>query len=269
MTRPTAALLRLHAVAPGLGTADLARAVSRALTGEDSPPGGWHAGRRGRVLRYEGAAAEVTGGWDGPELRLRYRGEPAAAARAAGLLDAIAAMAAGAVPAAAARPTAPPAALPTDRATAPAGPPRADRDPAPRADAPAYLAWRALMARWQVADRDLAEITVPGLLTAPCPLTTAHGAPLAAAPSAAGPSAARGPSHPEEPVFVYDHVGPPSPPPGWLLRAWFAPDSGVYHCSVASGSRLSVRSPDPAAADRSAELLAAWQVLTARYEAEV
>ncbi|MGR4880866.1 hypothetical protein ACIPUC_15885 [Streptomyces sp. LARHCF249] len=249
-TRPTTALLRLHAVAPGLGTADLARAVSLTLTGEGSPPGGWRAGRRGRVLQYEEAAAEVTGGWDGPELRLRYRGEPAAAARAAGLLDAIAAVAAGADPATA-HPIARPAALPT----APVGVPGADRDPAPPVDAPAYLAWRALMARWQVADRDLAEITAPGVLTAPGPLAAvAHTA---------------GPYRPEEPVFVFDHVGPPTPPPGWLLRAWFAPDAGVYHCSVASGSRLSVRSPEPAAADRRAELLAAWQVLTARYEAEV
>ncbi|WP_093801729.1 hypothetical protein [Streptomyces sp. Wb2n-11] len=242
MTRPTGALLRLHAVAPGLGTADLARAVSRALTGEDSPPGGWRAGRRGQVLRHEGTSAEVTGAWDGPELRLRHRGEPADAAWATGLLDAIATVAAGADPATA------DAALPT-------AVPDADRDLAPRADAPAYLTWRALMARWQVADRDLAEITTPGLLTAPLP---------------AAPSAASGPPHPyrfEKPVFVFDHIGPPKPPSGWLLRAWFAPDTGVYHCSVASGSRLSVRSPDPAAADRCTELLAAWQALTARYEA--
>ncbi|MEU9236644.1 hypothetical protein [Streptomyces subrutilus] len=244
MPRPAAALLRMHAVAPGLGTADLARAVSRTLTGEDSPPGGWQPGRRGQVLRYEGGDAEVTGAWDGPELRLRYRGEPAAAAWATGLLDAIAAVAAGAEPPAAAAA----AVLPTAPATA-------DRDPAPRADAPAYRAWRDLMARWQVADRDLAEITAPGLLTAPLPA----GRSATSRPPA--------PHRPEEPVFVFDHIGPPKPPPGWLLRAWFAPDAGVYHCSVAAGSRLSVRSPHPAAADRGAELLAAWQVLTARYGA--
>ncbi|MCX5011196.1 hypothetical protein OG765_09365 [Streptomyces sp. NBC_00555] len=253
MTRPTGVLLRLHAVAPGLGTADLARAVSRTLTGEDSPPGGWSAGRRGRVLRHEGTSAEVTGAWDGPELWLRHRGEPAAAAWATGLLDAIATVAAGADRAAAA--TALPAATPADPATTPTAVPDTDRDPAPRADAPAYLAWRALMARWQVADRDLAEITAPGLLTAPLP----------AAPSAT--SHPPYPYRPEEPVFVFDHIGPPKPPPGWLLREWFAPDAGVYHCSVASGSRLSVRTPDPAAGDRCAELLAAWQALTARYDA--
>lgn len=251
MTRPTGVLLRLHAVAPGLGTADLARAVSRTLTGEDSPPGGWRAGRRGQVLRHEGTSAEVTGAWDGPELRLRHRGEPAAAAWATGLLDAIATVAAGADRAAAA--TALPAAMPADPATTPTAVPDADRDRAPRADAPAYLAWRALMARWQVADRDLAEITAPGLLTAPPP----------AAPSAT--SRPPYPYRPEEPVFVFDHIGPPKPPPGWLLHAWFAPDAGVYHCSVASGSRLSVRSPDPTTGDRCAELLTAWQSLTTRY----
>lgn len=235
MTRPTGALLRLHAVAPGLGTAELARAVSRTLTGEDSPPGGWRAGRRGQVLRHEGTVAEVTGAWDGPELRLRYQGEPASAAWATGLLDAIAAVA--------------------DPAATSAAVPGADRDRA--AHAPAYQAWRALMARWQVADRDLAEITAPGLLTAPIP----------AAPSApSAPSTLPFPYRPEGPVFVFDHVGPPKPPQGWLLRAWFAPDRGVYHCSVAPGSRLTVRSPDPAAADRSTELLAAWQALTARGE---
>ncbi|MCX4783117.1 hypothetical protein [Streptomyces sp. NBC_01264] len=247
MTPPTGALLRLHAVAPGLGTADLARAVSRALTGEDSPPGGWLEGRRGRVLRHEGTSAEVTGAWDGPELRLRHRGEPAAAAWAAGLLEGIAAVAAGADP----------TAVPADPATAPAAVPDVNRDPAPRADAPAYLAWRALMARWQVADRDLAEVTAPGLLTAPLP----------AAPSTT--SRPPYPYRPEEPVFVFDHIGPPKPPPGWLLRSWFSPDTGLYHCSVASDSRLSVRTPDPAAGDRCAELLAAWQALTARYDAAV
>jgi hypothetical protein len=36
-----------------------------------------------------------------------------------------------------------------------------------------------------------------------------------------------------------------------------------------SGTRLSVRTPDPAVGDRCAELLVAWQALAARYEAAV
>ncbi|MEW2065610.1 hypothetical protein [Streptomyces sp. NPDC007346] len=243
MTRPTTTLLRLHTVAPELSTADLARAVSRTLTGEDSPPGGWLEGRRGQVLRHGGTSAEVSGAWDGPELRLRHRGEPAAAAWAAGLLDSIAAVAAGADPVA--RPVAP--------ASAPAAGHDVDPDPAPYTDAPAYVAWRALMARWQVDERDLAEITAPGLLTSvlPPPPSTTSRTPY---PHGAG-----------QPLFVFDHIGPPEPPPGWLTHIWFAPDTGSYHCSAASDSRLSVRATDPMAGDLCAELLAAWRSLTARY----
>ncbi|WP_405775381.1 hypothetical protein [Streptomyces sp. NBC_00859] len=230
MTRPAGALLRLHAVVPGLGPAALARAVSRTLTGQDSPPGGWLAGRHGRALHHQGTSAEVSNAWDGPELRLWHRGEPAAAGWAAGLLDRVSAVAAGTDPAAAHR--------------AVSGP---DRMPARRPEAPAYLAWRALLTQWQIAPDHLAEINAPGLLT---PLLS----------DAAEPAA-------DEPVFVFDHAGPPKPPPGWLLRGWFAPDAGVYHCSVLPGSRLSVRSPEPAAGSRCAELLAAWQALTACYDA--
>ncbi|MFF5336686.1 hypothetical protein [Streptomyces sp. NPDC013181] len=222
MTPPARTLLRLHAVAPALGAADLARAVSRVLTGEDAPPGGWRAGRRGQVLRYGGAGAEVIAAWDGPELRLRYRGEPAAATRAAGLLHAVAAAAAG-----------------TD--------PVPGEVPAPRTDTPAYRAWRELMARWRVPDDDLAEITAPGRLTA----LSDH------------------PRPPEEAAFVYDHIGPPEPPPGWLLREWFAPDTGLYHCSAPPGTRPTVRCPDPAAAPRRTELLTAWQSLVAHHQRAV
>ncbi|MBZ4017102.1 hypothetical protein [Streptomyces purpurogeneiscleroticus] len=121
--------------------------------------------------------------------------------------------------------------------------PEAGHEAGPEEDHIPYRAWQALMAHWQIADGARAEITTPGLLA----------------------GSAEAPVCSEEPVFVFDHVGPPVPPPGWRLLSWYAPDAGTYHCSVRptpSGRRLKVGSPRPGERKRAAELLRAWQSVT-------
>ncbi|MER7395563.1 hypothetical protein ABT381_08615 [Streptomyces sp. NPDC000151] len=187
----------------------------------------------GRAVRHAGVSAEVTDAWDGPELRLSCEDVRGVAPGAGRLLREIA-TAAGAGPEADAE------------AGAGAG---AEFGPhaAPEEARIAYRAWQALMAHWRVADGARAEITAPGLLS---------------------PTGA--PDEPVDPIFVFDHVGPPVPPPGWRLRSWYAPDIGVYHFSVppsASGPRLKVASPRPAERKRTAELLRTWQAVTAELAA--
>ncbi|MEU6118166.1 hypothetical protein ABZ840_26905 [Streptomyces sp. NPDC047117] len=235
--------LRLHVIAPHIAAADLAAGVSRVLTGRDSPPTCWHTGTYGQVVRSAGVTAELTAAWDGPELRLTCEDARSFAPRAGQLLAEIAAAAAGAgtgrpSPASADRPADPPArpGPPTKH-----GPPAR---PGPNRDSIAYRAWEALMAYWEVPGAARAEIVAPGVL---------------AAPDALG-----------EPLFVFDHVGPPVPPAGWLLRSWYAPDTGVHHFSAPpspAGPRLKVGSPRPAERKRAAELLRTWRALTAELTA--
>ncbi|GAA3053043.1 hypothetical protein FHS39_003253 [Streptomyces olivoverticillatus] len=205
-----APLLRLHAIAPHLTTGELLRAVSRVLTGGDTPPGGWRAGRSGWELGHDGFSAVVTGAWDGPELRLRWSAVPAMAPRTARLLSDIAA-AAG------------------DRT--PAGDARSRPEPGE-----AHRAWQAVMSHWGIAEDAMAEVREPGRLHSARSDGTV--------------------------VYVFDHIGPPEPPPGWLLRSWLAPDTGGFHCSVrhsAAGPRLHVEAAHPDLREQAAALLSAWR----------
>ncbi|NEA54619.1 hypothetical protein G3I60_10745 [Streptomyces sp. SID13666] len=74
----------------------------------------------------------------------------------------------------------------------------------------------------------------------------------------------------QESTFVLDHTPPPQPPPGWLLRSWFFPDTGTFHCSqeAASSGRLRVRTPRTADREQAAALLSAWRAVTAELDAQ-
>lgn len=102
----------------------------------------------------------------------------------------------------------------------------------------AYLAWRALMDAWRATGGARREIT----------------------PAGRGPSGCARESDAAGPVFVFDHVGPPPLPPGWLLRAWF-PDHGSFLFSP-QGRRPSVRSPFLSQAGRAGTLTRVWRTVT-------
>ncbi len=218
----TVPLLRLHAIAPHLTTDELLRAVSRVLTGGDTPPGGWRAAGSGRALRHDGFSAVVTSAWDGPELRLRWSAAPSLAPGADRLLSRIAAAAGDRTP--------------------------AGEERSRPAEGNGYRAWQALMSHWGVTEDALAEVRRPGRLD------RARALPAPAAPGNDGTA-----------MFVFDHLGPPKPPPGWLLRSWLAPDTGGFHCSVrpsATGPRLRVETGHSARREQVPALLSAWQTVT-------
>ncbi|MDJ0344127.1 hypothetical protein QMK19_36025 [Streptomyces sp. H10-C2] len=236
---PGAGLLRLHAIVPHLTTGDLLRGVSRVLRAGGTPLGVWRAGRHGQVLRHDGVTAEVAGSWDGPELRLRCGNGPAHASRAGELLADIA-VAAG----------------------------DAKQDPRPRARIPTagswsgngYRAWQAMMRHWCVPESAVAEIRAPGQLS---PVDWL----FADSPTLDSPMHEERP-HTESLTFVFDHIGPPEPPRGWLLRSWFSPDAGTFHLSVRSRppGRLQVRTPLSADREQAAALLSAWRTVTAELD---
>lgn len=225
-------LLSLYAMAPHLGADDLRRGVCRVLTADDPRPGPWPwpEGRHGQILRHAGVTAEVAGSWDGPHLRLRCAYDSPHASRAGELLADIAA---------AAERTAPGRPIPRPAI-------RSERN---ARSANGYRAWRAMMRQWDVPTAALAEITTPGRLD-----PVGH------------------PDHGDasQSTFVFDHTSPPQPPPGWLLRSWFFPDAGTFHCSqeAAPPGRLRVRTPRTADREQAAALLAAWRAVTAELDAQ-
>ncbi|MEU3464044.1 hypothetical protein ABZ721_29335 [Streptomyces sp. NPDC006733] len=232
-------LLRLCALAPYLGADDVRRGVSRVLTGDDPRPGPWPwpEGRHGQILRHAGVTAEVAGAWDGPQLWLRCAHDSPHASRAGELLADIAAAA-------------------EEKAGHPR--PAAHDDRPAREGAPAgrtahgYRAWRAMMLRWEVPVTELAEIATPGRLD-----------PVLRTPDPTRDN--RQPVHPEARLaFVFDHTAPRQPPPGWLLRSWFFPAAGTFHCSQEPppSGRLRVRTPCTADRPRAAALLSAWRAVT-------
>ncbi|MEC4019655.1 hypothetical protein [Streptomyces sp. H27-D2] len=254
-------LLRLHAIAPHLSTDELLRGVSRVLGGSGSRLGAWRPGRYGQVLRHDGVTAEVVGSWDGPELRLRCGSDPAHASRAGDLLTDIAAATGDA------RRDSRPAARPPARHSTDHG--RSRRGPngrGPGENGPSehgYRAWQAMMRHWCIPESALAEVRSPGRLGPVDWLFPEPPSALDSMPSDSAPGTQEA-AHAEPLTFIFDHVGPPEPPPGWLLRSWFSPDAGTFHCSVqpAPSGRLRVRTPHSADRERAAAFLSAWRTLT-------
>ncbi|MFF0167760.1 hypothetical protein [Streptomyces prasinus] len=249
--------LRLHAVAPALSSADVARGVACALTGRCDPPGGWSTGRHGRVLRYGGVTAEVTAAWDGPELRIALTSAAELPCCASELLDLVNSKAGGDTMAGRA-PRTDPSAAPT----LPAGEQEAFRDAAHRV-------WRAVLLHRRVPPDACAEIRTPGVLT-PLSEPALRAVPVGVVPDHAVSDQAAGIRPTQEPVFVLDHAGPPTPPPGWLLHAWFAPDAGGHHFSVApspGGPRLRLRTRVTAQRASAKDILRTWRVVTAEVSA--
>ncbi|MCZ4119966.1 hypothetical protein [Streptomyces sp. H39-S7] len=241
---PMGDLLRLYAIAPHLGADELRRGVCRVLTGDDPRPGPWPwpEGRHGQVLRHAGVTAEVAGSWDGPQLWLRVAHDSQHASRAAELLADIAASAGET-----ARHPRPRPAARHDR--------RDGNDAPGNRSTPGYRAWRAMMRRWDVPGTGRAEIAVPGRLDPVDP--TDHDIPSEAPQGVDGVAPL---------TFVFDHTPARQPPPGWLLRSWFFPAAGRFHCSWEASGRLRVRTPRTADRPQAVALLSVWRAVTAELD---
>ncbi|WP_448317499.1 hypothetical protein [Streptomyces sp. CO7] len=231
--RESAGRCELRVGVPAADGTWAALSVSEALTGERTPLGSWT--RRGgvRELTARGVTARLTGSWDGPVLTLTREAGSTGPELDGSLLTRIAG--------------------PSGHGAG-GGTVAVDRDGAAAASSPSvpdsrgttwYRAWRELAELCGLPARACAEVVAPGVLR------TTGG---------------------REPVLVYDHIGPPPMPPGWLLHSWSAHQAGLHHFSRRPGQGAPVphvRSARPPERERAAALRRAWAVLATRPPGEL
>lgn len=220
-------LLHLQVHVPAAHPAALRRAVHEVLQGDGEEPGPL-------------SAVHLEVPWDGPELSIT---RPVAAADAPTLAEVLAA-----VDARLRAPDRPAGSAPV------AAPGRRPPVPPPSVTWPVPGAPRGGLTE-EVAHRALcAAVSPPGPGGAPGVAQLVSALP---GRGTAGPRTRLLPQDGAAVRYVFDRVGPPAVPEGWLLRNWSCPAADVPHCSLTEGRRLRVVGPR-AGADRGELDRLAW-----------